>query len=278
MAAPHNEQHTEETSFIKTPKQLITVVVLAFVIPITVIAILASLVLSKPRYNSEHPAMTDEAIAQRIKPVGDVLLASAAGAAGGAAAGAKSGEEVYKTVCAACHGTGALNAPKTGDNAAWAKLIPEGLEALTRDAIKGIRQMPPRGGNPDLSDVEVQRAVVFMANQSGASWKEPAAPAPAAAAAPAEDKAPAGAPAQTAAVDGKAVYDKFCMACHAAGVAGAPKTGDKAAWASRLKQGMDALYTASIKGKGAMPPKGGGAELSDDQVKAAVDYLIGQAK
>jgi len=272
MAAPQNEQHTEETSFIKTPKQLITVVVLAFVVPIALMVMLATLVMSKGRFGADHPAMTDEAIAQRIKPVGEVILASAAGAAAG---GAKSGEEVYKTVCAACHGTGALNAPKTGDKAAWAKLIAEGLDVITRDAIKGIRQMPPRGGNPDLSDVEVARAIVFMANQSGASWKEPAAPAAAAAA---EEKAPAGAPAQTAAVDGKAVYDKVCMACHAAGVAGAPKAGDKAGWAPRIKQGMDALYASTLKGKGAMPPKGGGADLSEAQVKAAVDYIVGQSK
>jgi cytochrome c5 len=68
------------------------------------------------------------------------------------------------------------------------------------------------------------------------------------------------------------------MACHMTGVAGAPKTGDKAGWAPRIKQGMDALYSASIKGKGAMPPKGGGADLSDAQIKAAVDYLVGQSK
>ena len=148
-----------------------------------------------------------------------------------------------------------------------------GLDVLTRDAIKGIRQMPPRGGNPDLSDIEVARAIVYMVNQAGANWKEPAA-----ATAAAEEKAPAGAPAQAAAVDGKAVYDKVCMACHATGVAGAPKTGDKAGWAPRIKQGMDALYAASIKGKGAMPPKGGGADLSDAQIKAAVDYLVGQSK
>lgn len=272
MSAPHNEQHTEETSFIKTPKQLITVVVLAFVVPIALIVMLASLVMSKSRFDSNHPAMADEAVAQRIKPIGDVILASAAGSA---ATGAKGGEEVYKTVCAACHGTGALNAPKTGDKAAWAKLIQSGMDKLTKNAVAGIRQMPARGGNPDLSDIEVARAIVFMANQSGASWKEPTPPA--AAAAP-EEKAPAGAPAAAAAVDGKAVYDKVCMACHATGVAGAPKAGDKAGWAPRIKQGMDALYAAVVKGKGAMPPKGGGADLSDAQIKAAVDYLVGQSK
>jgi len=80
------------------------------------------------------------------------------------------------------------------------------------------------------------------------------------------------------AAKGKSVYDSACMACHVAGVAGAPKTGDKAAWAPRLKTGNDALYAAVIKGKGAMPAKGGNASLSDADVKAAVDYLIGLAK
>lgn len=80
------------------------------------------------------------------------------------------------------------------------------------------------------------------------------------------------------AADGKAVYSQTCAACHASGVANAPKTGDKAAWEPRIKTGKDALITSALKGKGAMPAKGGNASLSDDDVKAAVDYLIAQAK
>ncbi|MGP1609507.1 MAG: c-type cytochrome, partial [Burkholderiales bacterium] len=80
------------------------------------------------------------------------------------------------------------------------------------------------------------------------------------------------------AAKGKSVYDSTCVACHAAGVAGAPKAGDKAAWAPRLKTGKDTLYAAALKGMGAMPPKGGNASLSDADVKAAVDYLIGLVK
>ena len=78
--------------------------------------------------------------------------------------------------------------------------------------------------------------------------------------------------------DGKAVYTQTCAACHAAGVAGAPKPGDKAAWAPRLGAGRDGLVTAVLKGKGAMPPKGGNASLSDDDVKSAVDFLVSQVK
>ena len=166
-ADAHQEDHA---SFIKTPQQLVVVLLLAFVLPILIIAMLAHLAISANPYDKNHPAMKDESIAQRIKPVGEVAIADP-----NAPKVVKTGEEVYKQVCLACHGTGALNAPKVGDKAAWAKLIAQGLDALTADAIKGIRQMPPRGGNPDLSDLEVRRAIVHMANQSGANWKEPEA-------------------------------------------------------------------------------------------------------
>lgn len=78
--------------------------------------------------------------------------------------------------------------------------------------------------------------------------------------------------------DGLAVYKTVCMVCHATGVAGAPKTGDKTAWAPRLALGVATLVKSAVQGKGAMPPKGGGSDLSEDEVKAAVDYLIGQVK
>lgn len=78
--------------------------------------------------------------------------------------------------------------------------------------------------------------------------------------------------------DGAETYNKACMACHATGAAGAPKLGDKAAWGPRIAQGNEVLYTSVLKGKGAMPPKGGQVQLSDDVVKAAVDYMVSQAK
>jgi cytochrome c oxidase subunit 2 len=86
------------------------------------------------------------------------------------------------------------------------------------------------------------------------------------------------APAKAGAADGKGTYDTTCMACHGTGAAGAPKLGDKAAWAPRLAQGKNTLYDHALHGKGAMPPKGGNAALSDDAVKAAVDYMAAQAK
>ena len=103
-----------------------------------------------------------------------------------------------------------------------------------------------------------------------------AAPAQQVAAAPQAGQ-PA-APAKGGAADGKQTYDTVCMACHSTGAAGAPKLGDKAAWGPRIAQGKPALYDHALHGKGAMPPKGGNAALSDDAVKAAVDYMAAQAK
>ncbi|HUP30406.1 MAG TPA: c-type cytochrome [Usitatibacter sp.] len=112
----------------------------------------------------------------------------------------------------------------------------------------------------------------------------PSAPAAGAAAAPAAAMPaaaiPPAAPGKTADAgsSGKSTYDSACVACHGAGVAGAPKFGDKAAWAPRVAQGKATLHASALKGKGAMPPKGGQAQLPDEAVKAAVDYMVAAAK
>ena len=77
---------------------------------------------------------------------------------------------------------------------------------------------------------------------------------------------------------GKQIYDTKCFTCHANGVAGAPKLGDKAAWEPRIKRGMDEIMKVVINGKGAMPPKGGRMDLSDDAIKAAVDQIVAKSK
>ncbi len=177
-------EHDEHSSFIKTPQQLVVVVLLAFIVPIAAITMLIQLILHRP--HADPAALAPDAVAARIQPVGQVHFGPAPAAEAGSAQPAaqarapRSGEEVVKTVCAACHGTGAAGAPKIGDQASWSKLIKAGLDEMVKNAITGIRAMPPRGGSPDLSDVEVARAVVTMANQSGGKFKEPA---PAAAAA-----------------------------------------------------------------------------------------------
>ncbi|MBE7423162.1 MAG: cytochrome c5 family protein [Zoogloeaceae bacterium] len=214
----------------------------------------------------------EEAALKRIQPMAQVSLA---GSAGGTKA-ARGSEEIYKATCAACHDAGVAGAPKTGDKAAWAARIGGGLEKLAASGIKGKGAMPPKGG-ADLSDADFTRVVAWLANKSGAGFKEPpASKAPAPAAAPAVAPAVVAAPA--ADEKGKKVYGASCAACHASGVAGAPKLGDKAAWGPRLGGGLDALTASAIKGKGAMPPKGGNTSIPDADIRAAVEYMAGAAK
>jgi cytochrome c5 len=299
MAATNDPPHEQHTSLIKTPKQLTMALVLGFLLPVILLIMLSQLVFTATKTNVDQPAFTDEAIRARLQPVARVSLDVTGGAGAGPKA-ARSGEEVYKAVCAACHAAGAAGAPKFGDNAAWAPRLKEGYEHLVESVVKGKGAMPARGGGSDLSDDEIARAVAFIANNAGGSFKEPAAPADAKPAASSAASAPAGAapatepavaaaaaPAPVAdaahaggsdAAKGKALYDQACMACHATGAAGAPKMGDKPAWASRIGTGMDTLYASAIKGKGAMPAKGGRADASDADVKAAVDYMVAASK
>ena len=139
--------------------------------------------------------------------------------------------------------------------------------------------------DPSMSAEAIAKRIAPVArvevdpNAQAAPAPAPAAAAPAPAAAP-PPAAPAPAAAKTAdaGAAGKPTYDSACAVCHGAGVAGAPKLGDKGAWAPRIATGKPALYNAALKGKGAMPPKGGNTALSDDAVKAAVDYMLAAAK
>ena len=168
-------EHDGHSSFIKTPQQLITVVLLAFVVLIIGIVMLVQLVVNRP--HADPAALAPEAVAARIQPLGKLEFA----AAGGGAGAGRSGEEVVKAVCGACHTPGAAGAPKIGDRAAWGRLIKPGLNSLIANATKGVKAMPPRGGLEDTPEarIELARAIIFMANQSGGSLKE-AAPKPAA--------------------------------------------------------------------------------------------------
>lgn len=165
------DSHEHDTP-IKTPQQLLTVIVLSFVVPVIAILLIAQLVLGGLHTGNDEAA-TQEAISQRIKPVADVVIGDAGG---GASQGPRTGDQIVKAACAACHMTGAANAPKIGDKAVWGKLAGRGLNDLLASAIKGKGAMPPKGGVADISDFELARAIVFMANQSGGSLKEPPAP------------------------------------------------------------------------------------------------------
>jgi len=150
-------------SLIKTPKQLVTVLVLAFVAPIIVIVLFAQLATSGRTYDED--ARSPEAIAKRIKPVAEVNLGAAGPAVPGSAvqAAAKAdGRKVYESTCMACHGAGVANAPKFGDKKAWAMHLMHGTEHVYENALKGKGAMPPKGGNLTLSEAEVKAAVDYM--------------------------------------------------------------------------------------------------------------------
>ncbi|UEP48346.1 c-type cytochrome [Burkholderia ambifaria] len=296
--APHE-------SPVKTPGQLIAVIIASFAVPIAVIVLFATYANHAFRAGAGTDALSDEQVAARIAPIAKVDVKDA-----NAPRTYKTGEEVYKAVCVTCHGTGAAGAPKVGNKDDWAPRISQGFDTLLKTALSGKGAMPPRGGtNPDdVSDYEIARAIVYMANNDGANFPEPAAPAanaaPAAsgaaatagasgadasnaqaaaamaaiAAIPKAGEKPAAAPTSAdAASAGKALYTQVCQACHAAGVLGAPKFGSKEDWAPRLKESMDTVYNYALHGKGAMPPKGG-SSASDADVKAAVDYMVNSAK
>ncbi len=147
--------------------------------------------------------------------------------------------------------------------------------------IVTLAQIAASGKKPAAATAASEEAVAKRIKPAGTVVVDPsqaAAPAAVQVAVTAPAAAVSAAPAGGDSAKGKSIYDASCAACHGAGVAGAPKTGDKAAWAPRLKLGKDAMVASVIKGKGAMPPKGGNASLADADIKAAVDYLAGLVK
>jgi cytochrome c5 len=284
MSEAHADDDLAHEGPIKTPKQLLGAVVAAFVVPIVVIILLVNYVVADKMPAAGSSGLTAEAVAQRLQPVGRVEIRDASDPGT-----LRTGQQVYAAQCVACHGIGAAGAPKFGDAAAWAPRVKSSYEALLTSALKGKGNMTPQGGG-EFSDLEIGRAVVYMANQGGGKFEEPkavaaapvetptAAVVPAAAAAPAAAVAVAVAAPVAAKTDAApALYSQVCSACHAAGVAGAPKLGDKAAWAPRLAAGVDGLAASAIKGKGAMPPKGGSTATEAD-IKTVVAYMVAAAK
>ena len=184
-----SEVHVEErSSLIKTPRQLIVVVLLAFLIPVLGIVMIANFVTGGLKVDNSSSDHSAAAVAERLKPVGSVII-------------------------------GEVPAPAAGAQPAGAA---PAVKSRTGGAVK-----------------------TAAAGSAGA---------------------------------GKKLYDTVCMVCHAAGIAGAPKTGDKTAWKPRIAAGKEALYNSAVKGKNAMPAKGGLASAPDADVKAAVDYMVSQVK
>jgi cytochrome c5 len=302
MSEPiHEEAHSGP---IRTPKQLLVTVIFAFVLPVFVIIGLVSYVVSenKPSGTLQAESLAlgstttqdqERDVAERIRKAGMVEIRDANRTM-------RSGEDVFKAQCTTCHTAGVAGAPKFGDKEAWAPRIAKGLDALVQSALHGKGNMPAQGGG-DFDDTEVARGAAYMANAAGAKFPEPqrpaaaataaasapasgaavasAAPAPAAPAAAATTVATAApaAAAPAAANAGEALFKQTCVTCHGTGLAGAPKFGDKAAWAPRIAQGVPTLVQHAIQGKNAMPPRGG-SSASDAEIQATVQYMVNAAK
>ena len=252
-----------------------------------------------------------DAVAERIAPfgrsrVGDpagqtqasAQAAPAAPAASGAAT-PRSGSEVYHSACMACHATGAAEAPLLGDAAAWTERAAQGFDTLVGSVIGGKGAMPPKAGNPALTEDDVRSALSYMLKEAGieaagmidaartgaAGSTDPVAKdeAPTAESVGSVDSSGQAAVTATAAghgvdvVAGGKIYQSACIACHLTGVADAPKLDDKAAWEPRLGLGMDGLVQSVTAGKGAMPPKGGFMNLTEDDLRNAVGFMLGEA-
>lgn len=173
------------------------------------------------------------------------------------AAPERSGRQVVEEQCIVCHGAGLDGAPRIGDAKAWARRATRGLSSLTDNALAGVRRMPPHGGKLSLTDLEIKRAIAYMVNQSGGSWVEPT-----------DRRQP---PVERS---GEAIVKSRCATCHEAGLNGAPRIGDRGAWVARAKLGFDGLVRSAINGHGAMPARGGMANLTDAEMRSAVTYMF----
>ena len=235
---------------------------------------------------------TEAATQTRIQPVGQLKLGD------GIPVGERQGDQIFNKICIQCHAADSIvpNAPKFENKGDWAPRIAQGFDTLFQHALNGFNAMPAKGGAADLTDQELKRVITYMANKAGGTFPDPDAAAPADAAASgeavsapaAEGAAPADAPKADAAkaedkgaaaggADGKKVYEASCQACHGGAVPGVPHVGKKEDWAPRIKQGKDTLHKHALEGFNAMPAKGGNGSLSDDEVKAAVDYMANQS-
>jgi len=294
--------------------------------------------------HADAEAKADPTMAAALKPIGNVAIAQPAVEAGAP----RSGDAIVEKNCKVCHSIGLANAPKLDESAKadWEARLAGGYDAVLASAIKGKGGMPPRGGDPTLTDDEISSAILNMLSTVGVEVAEAgevkaadAAPevkiaeaeptkkvaasdekvakvvpakvpdakvaevapakeiAPVKEAAPIKETAVAAKSAETAVKSvtakptvktveakpaaaimvtelGESTYKSSCFACHDSGVANSPKVGDKAVWAPRIAQGISALHTAAIKGKGAMPGKGGNPSLSDQAVMEAVNFMV----
>jgi cytochrome c5 len=198
-------------------------------------------------------------------------------------------EQLYDGACLACHTAGVAGAPKLGNAEDWAPRLAKGLDALTATAINGIGIMAPRGGS-QYDDDQIRSIINYMTGQT-ADVTEATSESMSSASTEATSESVASASTETTSesvsstsatstdnADAKLeqMYNASCMACHASGVAGAPKVGRAEDWAPRIAKGIDALTKSAIKGIGIMAPRGG-SQFSDDQIRDIINYMMAQS-
>lgn len=174
--------------------------------------------------------------------------------AAGVEAKDRSGKEVVESVCIACHGPGKDGAPRIGNSVDWAPRAKDGLPRLLQSSMDGVKKMPAHGGQANLSDLEMTRAISYMV--SGGKAPDP-------------DKTYG----TVSHGSGEQIVAQACGNCHREGSNGAPKIGDAGAWRPRLQKGVDALVLSAAQGHNKMPARGGFANLSDADIRAAVSHM-----
>lgn len=336
---PNHNTNDIQAGDVQHPMRVFWTAIFAFLIPIGALILILEYATNDLRTGGSPRALTHEAVIERIQPVARIAFEAPAD---DGVTDLKTGEEVYNSTCATCHADGVAGAPKFGDQAAWAPFIETGYENLLEVALHGRGAMPAKGGNTSLDDLEVERAMVYMANAAGADYAEPSADGDAQAAADTDkadstelaaadtdeaaakdDKADdatqlaaadtdqdttaavegdaatdgdaadaadttevaaasAASDDEFAATDeqlevGKKLYESNCFACHATGVANAPLFGSAEAWQPYVDTGLDAMLQVAIDGTGAMPPRGA-STATDDELKAAILYMLSENK
>lgn len=178
--------------------------------------------------------------------------------ASAASATNRTGKQIVETVCIACHGEGKDGAPRIGNTSDWAPRAKYGLNQLSKNAMEGVRKMPAHGGESTLTDLEVERAIAYMVSGG---------------------KAP-DATKTTGKVShgtGEQIIASACGNCHREGSNGAPRIGDANAWRPRLAKGINELVSSAIRGHNKMPSRGGFANLSDADIRAAVSEMASKS-
>lgn len=243
---------------------------------ILVVALYLLVKLASSGYYGDVADTTSTATQTRIMPSGMLVLGD------GTEPGQRTGKQVFDKVCLQCHAADSniQFAPKITHNDQWASRIAKGFDTLVNHAIHGFTGpdggvMPAKGGAVDFTDDEIARAVAYMINQSGGHVEEPSPQSN-----NTQDETELAAIEQTVPDRGQEVFEQSCKACHGVDspIPGSPKLTNVEDWAPRIKQGEATLMKHAIEGftgdKGFMPAKGGNANLSDDDVKAAVHYMI----